>query len=249
MTNYEKLQKLIEETEHLIQHGVLPSAPAFQVWYTNAERTLIQIFGEESFEHKKLKGTHFRPVMYTSTAEVNAKCKEGLLASKLIFESYLSELSDASYDVDETEIPDMQKVFIVHGHDGELKQAVARLVEKQDLTAIILNEQANQGRTIIEKFVAHSDVGGAICLFTADDLGRAKADKDDSYRARQNVVFETGYFFGKLGRDKVVVIAERGVELPSDMQGIVYTDRQNWEIDVLRELKSMGYLIDFNRLF
>lgn len=43
--------------------------------------------------------------------------------------------------------------------------------------------------------------------------------------------------------------AEKGVEIPSDMQGIVYTDKNNWEIDVLKELKAMGYDIDLNKLF
>ena len=144
---------------------------------------------------------------------------------------------------------DFRKVFVVHGHDGELKQSVARLVEKQGLEAIILSEQANKGKTIIEKFEENSDVSGAICLFTADDFGRAKANADEKPRARQNVVFEAGYFMGMLGRSRVVIIAEHGVELPSDMQGIVYTDKNNWELDVLKELKAMGYTIDFNKLF
>ncbi len=54
---------------------------------------------------------------------------------------------------------------------------------------------------------------------------------------------------GKLSRRRVVIVAENGVELPSDMQGIVYTDKSNWEVDVLKELKAMGYSIDFNKLF
>ena len=116
------------------------------------------------------------------------------------------------------------------------------------MQAIILSEQANKGKTIIEKFEENSDVSGAICLFTADDLGRAKAEKKNSFRARQNVVFEAGYFMGKLGRDKVVIIAENGLEIPSDMQGIVYTDKNNWKFDVLKELKAMGYPIDYNKL-
>jgi predicted nucleotide-binding protein len=50
------------------------------------------------------------------------------------------------------------KIFIVHGHDEEMKQAVARTVEKIDLKPIILHEQPNKGRTIIEKFEDYSDV-------------------------------------------------------------------------------------------
>ena len=142
----------------------------------------------------------------------------------------------------------MGRIFIVHGHDGELKQTVARIIEKQGIEAIILSEQANKGRTIIEKFEDYSDVGGAICLFTADDYGRAKKDTEDNTRARQNVVLETGYFMGKLGRDHVVLLADKGIEMPSDLSGVVYTDTMSWQFDLLKELNEMGYKVDLNKL-
>ena len=140
------------------------------------------------------------------------------------------------------------KVFVVHGHDGELKQAVARIIEKQGIEAIILSEQANKGRTIIEKFEDYSDVSGAICLFTADDYGRAKKDEADNTRARQNVVLETGYFMGKLGRDHVVLLADKGIEMPSDLSGVVYTDTGSWQFALLKEMDAMGYKVDLNKL-
>ena len=130
-----------------------------------------------------------------------------------------------------------------------MKESVARIIEKQGIEAIILSEQINQGRTVIEKFEDYSDVGGAICLFTADDIGRARESEENSFRARQNVVFEAGYFMGKLGRDHVAILADKGVEIPSDLAGVVYTDTTSWQVDLLRELKAMGYTVDFNRLF
>lgn len=86
-------------------------------------------------------------------------------------------------------------------------------------------------------------------MFTADDIGRAQKDPLDNTRARQNVVLETGYFMGKLGRDHVVILADEGIEMPSDLSGVVYTSAENWKIDLLKELKAMGYTIDFNKLF
>lgn len=141
-----------------------------------------------------------------------------------------------------------EKVFIVHGHNGEIKEAVARLIEKQGIQAIILHEQANKGDTIIEKFERNSDVGCAICLFTADDLGRAEKESEEKHRARQNVVFETGYFIGKIGRDRVVLIADPDVEIPSDLKGVVYVDSDNWRFSVLKELRAIGYNVDYNKL-
>lgn len=91
-------------------------------------------------------------------------------------------------------------------------------------------------------------MGGAICLFTSDDIGRAKNDYADNPRARQNVVLETGYFMGKLGRNHVVILADDGIEMPSDLSGVVYANAANWQIDLLKELKAIGYTVDFNKL-
>lgn len=143
----------------------------------------------------------------------------------------------------------LTKVFVVHGHDGELKSSVARLLERQGIEPIILMEQANLGATIIEKFERYSEVGAAICLFTKDDNATSDSDAEAKPRARQNVVFEAGYFIGKLGRERVSVIAEAGVEMPSDLNGILSIDREQWEVDLLKELKAMGFDIDMNRHF
>ena len=86
------------------------------------------------------------------------------------------------------------KVFIVHGHDGNTKERTARFVEKLGFTAIIIHEQANRSMTIIEKIETYSnDVGFAIVLYTPDDMGNVKSEAESGelkYRARQNVVFE-----------------------------------------------------------
>lgn len=161
----------------------------------------------------------------------------------------LDEIELSVERIPDKKVAKMDKIFIVHGHNGELKQSVARIVEKQGIEAIILSEQVNQGRTIIEKFEEYSEVDGAICLFTSDDTGKAKGESTDRLRARQNVVLETGYFMGKLGRNHVVILSDDGIEMPSDLSGVVYTNTSNWEIELLKEMKFMGYNIDFNKLF
>lgn len=88
------------------------------------------------------------------------------------------------------------RAFIVHGHDEAAKEKVARMLEKQKITAIILHEQASLGESIVEKLERYSDVAFAIVLLTPDDEGRAKkgAAVDLRPRARQNVILELGYF-------------------------------------------------------
>jgi predicted nucleotide-binding protein len=143
------------------------------------------------------------------------------------------------------------KVFIVHGHDHGLKEAAARLLSKLGLEPVILHEQPNQNRTLIEKFSAHADVQFAVVLLTGDDLGRPKDGDALKPRARQNVIFELGYFIGALGRDKVCAIYEPGVEMPSDYQGVAFVEYKgdHWRHELFRELHAAGFDIDANRLF
>lgn len=259
MTDYEKLKGIIDEIDNLIDHHVRSSAPTFEAWHTKAERFLIKKYGKDSLEHQKFLDTYFAPFVWCGEdEEQNIRdsikwCADGLRSCKAVFETYLEDITEESQsatNVKCTSKPsNMAKIFIVHGHDGELKQSVARIIEKQGIEAIILSEQVNKGRTIIEKFEDYSDVGGAICLFTADDYGRAKNDDADKIRARQNVVLETGYFMGKLGRNHVVLLADKDIEMPSDLSGVVYTDIGKWEVDLLKELKAIGYTVDFNKLF
>lgn len=116
-----------------------------------------------------------------------------------------------------------KRVFIVHGHDEGTKETVARYLAKLALSPIILHEQPNQGKTIIEKFETYSDVAFALVLLTPDDVGHPKDDPSKaSPRARQNVVLELGFFMGSLGRSHVCVLYKEGVEIPSDYQGVTY---------------------------
>ena len=151
------------------------------------------------------------------------------------------------------------KVFIVHGHDDAMKQSVARTLEKLKLEPIILHEQPDSGKTIIEKLEGHAISGFAVILLSPDDMGylkdekaKDKGAKNAKPRARENVILELGYFVGSLGRDKVMAL-KRGndLEVPSDLSGVVYTpfdDHGAWEMKLVRELKAAGYIVDANAL-
>jgi len=121
-------------------------------------------------------------------------------------------------------VPLSRRVFLVHGHNEETKHAVARLLERLDLQPLILHEQPDMNRTIIEKFEANAGVGFAVVLMTADDRGGPNRAAPETYRPRprQNVLLEMGFFLGRLGRAQVCVLYEPGVEMPSDYSGVLY---------------------------
>ncbi len=146
-----------------------------------------------------------------------------------------------------------RRVFIVHGHDDALKNAVARVVDRLGLEPIILHEQPNKGRTIIEKFLAYSDVGFAIVLLTPDDTGGKTGIPPDTLRprARQNVILELGFFLGRLGRDRVAALYDPSVEMPSDYSGVLffpYDDQGVWALHLAKEMKAVGLPADLNKL-
>ena len=144
------------------------------------------------------------------------------------------------------------KIFIVHGRDHNLLTQVENALMKLGLDPIVLQEQANNGKTIIEKIEECTDVGFGIVLYTPCDEGRLKLEDGElKPRARQNVVLEHGYLMGKLGRERVCCLVSDDVEFPSDIQGVVYTSAKNvgqWKYDLAKELKAAGFDIDMNKL-
>jgi predicted nucleotide-binding protein len=158
-----------------------------------------------------------------------------------------------------TESPDLlirntSDVFIVHGRADGPKEQVARFIQRLELNPIILHEQINRGRTIIEKFEDHAEVQFAVVVLSPDDVGRLATAEETAgtHRARQNVIFEMGYFIGRIGRDRVFPLRQGNVEIPSDYSGIAYTEfdeRGAWKGELVRELKAAGFIIDANKAY
>ncbi|WP_167755824.1 TIR domain-containing protein [Vitreimonas flagellata] len=115
--------------------------------------------------------------------------------------------------------------FIVHGHDDEAVRDLRAFLESTwGISApVVLRDMPHQGLTILEKLEHHLDHAFvAFVLLTPDDEARALAGGATRTRARQNVIFELGYFFGRVGRreGRVVILTKGAVELPSDLHGI-----------------------------
>lgn len=148
----------------------------------------------------------------------------------------------------EKKMPLSNRILIVHGHDTASKEELARILEKAKLEPIILHEQAEKGRVLIEKFEEHaSEVGYAFVILTPDDVGGARGGKPNQLkpRARQNVIFEFGYLMGKLGRDRICCLHTGDIEKPSDLEGLVYVPYHKSVHEVyekiMKELRAAHY--------
>lgn len=146
------------------------------------------------------------------------------------------------------------KVFIVHGHDSDLKNDVERFIHEVGLEPIVLHRQVDKGSTVIEKIEEHGDVGYVFVLLTPDEIAYTVDQikiNDDSrikeYRARPNVIFEFGYFVGRLGRSRVCCLFKGDVSIPSDLGGLIYKkvegSIESQAYAIIKELKSAGYKI------
>jgi predicted nucleotide-binding protein len=144
-------------------------------------------------------------------------------------------------------------IFLVHGHSRAILYETVRVVERATgREVVVLREQPNAGRTILEKFEKHAaGAAYAVVLLTADDEGGPTSGADRRPRGRQNVIFELGFFFGKLGRDRVAVLLDEGVEEPSDINGLTYISLDSggaWKQSLARELASANIDVDYARI-
>jgi predicted nucleotide-binding protein len=249
----EKLEQLIERAESLRNSS--SDDPKFLAWQTD-----VLCFLEKRYRKDSRQVTLIENLPFQSPASIfgyqgsanDIKCFQHDLETAIQhLKIYLSDNDVQTEQTPKQISGNNENVFIVHGRDEGVKAQVSNLVQKMRLKPIILHEQANEGQTIIEKFEKHADVKAAIVLFTGDDFGRYKdADKDEK-RPRQNVIFEAGYFMGKLGRKNTIILAEEGLNIQSDLQGYIYIpldEYQGWHTKLARELKAIGFDIDLNTL-
>ena len=252
----ERLQKALNELSELKKSDNY--SHAIGKWYRDTKTAVRNTFGETSSRFLEFP---VPTLVFDSESPHNLVPSEyDVDVAATMIEEMIEEITEywEDYDqkktfssnTDNTSIG-TKKIFIIHGRDNEIKETVARFLGQVDLESIILHEQSNQGRTIIEKFEQHAQVGFAIALLTPDDVGALQEDAPNlKPRARQNVIFEFGYFIGRLGRNRVCALTKGNVEIPSDYDGVIYIpldDAGGWRMEIVKELKSAGIDVDANR--
>lgn len=224
------------------------------IWQSRSQTFIFAKFGESSIPAQTLKrGLGIRVLGNGEEKFTNAKT---LILSALksacisIEDEVLPEKGQV--EISPTGVPFSNKVFIVHGHDEKAKHELEIFLTELGLEPIVLHRQADEGQTIIEKFEKHSDVGYAFILLTPDEVAfltseseLPEGERKVEFRARANVIFEFGFFVGKLGRSRVCCLHTGAVSLPSDISGLVYksfaTSVEESSYSIIKELKAAGY--------
>jgi predicted nucleotide-binding protein len=211
-----------------------------------------------------LNGIWFHPMMEPSTSQYRNEAwndgKDELLNLLSTIKREIVLFYDDGTSKNENEINSgsgieakSKKIFIVHGHDDAMKQEVARFISSLNLDPIILNEQPDHGLTIIEKFEQNTlSCQFAVVLLSPDDYGFPKGkESNKQLRARQNVIFELGFFVGKISRRNVISLIKNDptgdLEIPTDFSGVIYEqfDKSGgWKLKLAKQLRANGYEID-----
>ena len=141
-------------------------------------------------------------------------------------------------------------VFVVYGHNPQMRSSVEDYLKTQGLKSIDLFENSTGGiQSVFDALNNCSDTAEcAIILLSADDIVLDKENLQFVYRARQNVIFEMGLFAGHLGKDKAIVLYEKNnkFEFPSDITGIFYIEydeMSGWKRQLEHNLKKIGFII------
>ena len=246
-------------------------AKPFQTWRNLTEAVIVEIFGEDSRHTKNFEGIYFFPLSFVPGGDPAVREHEnrqayiqGLDYASAILDSMIAQVE--LFDDEDSQSgsvasstgtrlgTDTNKVFVVHGRDIGTKDTVTRFLEALDLEPVVLQEQPDRGRTVIEKFEEYADqCGFAVILCTPDDFGGLDSDNGETeQRARQNVIFELGFFVGKLGRGFVSLMVKGDVKIPTDYVGVLHTkldESGGWKNQLVGELKSAGFEVDANRLY
>ena len=144
------------------------------------------------------------------------------LWGQLVRGKILDDIKHTTIDICGTFSSGNKRIFIVHGHNETDKRELVDFLQSLGLEPVVLNEQDDLGMTIIEKLEYYGpECCFAFVLMTPDDKARSGSGPEPQWRARQNVIMELGWFMARLGRDRVVILNTGGLEIPSDILGIV----------------------------
>jgi predicted nucleotide-binding protein len=252
-TNLELIQDLLNQAQEIsYQNGKRDAVEK------RAEMLFRKIFNDKTPYIKSLKEITYSPqIWHTETPEsvFESKFNDGKDKLLNLLRVVYEDLQLNIIPMKSTSIADSRDVYIVHGYNEQMKSVVVRAIEQLKLASVILHEHPDKGKNIFQKFTDYPNPIYVIVLLSADEVAYEKDHSPETaqYRATQNVILELGYFIGKIGRERVLVLHETvsNFEIPTDYRGIPFVPFDKvggWISELVKNLTALGIYIDENSL-
>ncbi len=164
----------------------------------------------------------------------------------------------ASSEPEEEGDQSIQSVFVVHGHSDNALLELEHFLKSIDVKPVVLSRHEELAQSLFQKFMAvASKAKFAVILLGSDDYGASRRqyesvgvkDRALQFRARQNVILELGFFYGRLGWENVFVVYEEpekvfpNFERPSDLDGVIFDNMKDpkWKTKLQTKLANSGF--------
>ena len=186
---------------------------------------LTGLFATHEWRGPVLRAEGLGAVGILTYEEGEITCKVHLSFPATFFQSkVMSDVEAVMIDVAGVPAYGTKDVFVVHGHNGVARQQLKDLLTGFGLRPIVLAEQNDMGLTIVEKFEYYAATCSfAFVVMTPDDRVAGDADTTaERLRARQNVILELGWFMARLGRERVAILHQGDLDIPSDILGVIF---------------------------
>lgn len=215
---FDRIQKLVLDGEELLEGST--QKRSYHAWAIRTTNEILKIYGASSHIYNEYKS--FSRIIRNKEHFTIALFEEKFNKLKSIY-TLLMELNTSEKLLNKSfpsKIPNTKNIFIIHGHD-ELNSLKLKNILSDDfhLSPIMIASKPGQSRSIIDKFeIDASTCSFAFALFTKDD--EVKNSNDIYHQARPNVIFESGWFTGRLSKHRVVLLLQNGTKIHSDLDGI-----------------------------
>lgn len=229
----------------------------------NNEDSILMIETNDSYLNIKARGK-CRVIEIMTPEDQEVRPKQPIVIVDILEDSQFLDVNNDKWSprysrIEKDKISHMSNtsqecsVFLCFGRDEAAYSKLHACCHALRVNPVVLRREVSAGETYFNKFKSFDHIDAAICLLTADDIGRLSSDQeiDNEKRARQNVIWELGFFAGKLGASRVVLLTEDGVIVPSNLDGVhrITFDKFNgWRPRVATQLMRMGFQVDFSGL-
>jgi predicted nucleotide-binding protein len=235
-----KLRESVSFGKKLLENKKVNKATALQ-WARQTRFAVFSFFGKDAAIVKNLD---------LLVKEANQpglsldQFTQRLTEAEALFD-YLNKLADSSLSCQlsiTSRVPSTRNIFIIHGHDERNALSLSQLLRDLfNLKPVIILASAGMSRYLSDKFEQDAQTCSfAFALFTPDD---EIANSGQAYsQARPNVFYETGWFIGRLGRSRVILLLKSGAKIHSDLEGVSRIEFANKVeekfIDIQNELRA-----------